>query len=133
MGRREQRVRARTGLADHRCASPLLGALGWIKAGLDPRIMCDVINAGSGRNSATQDKFPKSVLPRTFDFGFTTNLMIKDIQFFVDEAEGMGLNVARAVRDLWQATLNEEGPTSDFSRIAAVVERRAGIEIKSKG
>lgn len=95
--------------------------------------MCDVINAGSGRNSATQDKFPKSVLPRTFDFGFTTNLMIKDIQFFVDEAEGMGLNVARAVRDLWQATLNEEGPTSDFSRIAAVVERRAGIEIKSKG
>ena len=35
------------------------------KAGLDPQVMIDVINAGSGRNSATQDKFPRSVLPRT--------------------------------------------------------------------
>ena len=34
------------------------------KAGLNPRQMCDIINAGSGRNSATQDKFPRSVLPR---------------------------------------------------------------------
>ena len=42
-----------------------------VKAGLDPRIMLDVINAGSGRNTATEDKFPKRVLPRTFDLGFT--------------------------------------------------------------
>ncbi|CAN0419970.1 unnamed protein product, partial [Phaeothamnion confervicola] len=34
-----------------------------VKAGLDPRVMLDVINAGSGRNSASQDKFPKAVLP----------------------------------------------------------------------
>ena len=34
-----------------------------VKAGLDPRIMLDVINAGSGRNTATEDKFPKRVLP----------------------------------------------------------------------
>jgi 3-hydroxyisobutyrate dehydrogenase-like beta-hydroxyacid dehydrogenase len=106
-----------------------------VKAGLDPRVMCEVINAGSGRNSATQDKFPKSVLTRKFDFGFTTNLMVKDIQLFVSEAEGMNLQLkaATAVRDLWRETLEEEGPASDFSRIAAVVERRAGVEIKPKG
>lgn len=106
-----------------------------VKAGLDPRVMCEVINAGSGRNSATQDKFPKSILTRKFDFGFATNLMVKDIQLFVSEAEGMNLQLkaATAVRDLWRETLDEEGPTSDFSRIAAVVERRAGVEIKPKG
>ncbi len=41
-----------------------------VKAGLDPQQIMDVINAGSGRNSATQDKIPRCVIPRTFDFGF---------------------------------------------------------------
>jgi 3-hydroxyisobutyrate dehydrogenase-like beta-hydroxyacid dehydrogenase len=35
-----------------------------VKAGLDPRIMLDVINAGTGRNTATEDKFARVVLPR---------------------------------------------------------------------
>ena len=34
-----------------------------VKAGLDPRIMLDVINAGSGRNTATEDKFPTPSCP----------------------------------------------------------------------
>src|SRR6266566_6154465 len=46
-----------------------------VKAGLDPKVMVDVINSGSGRNTATQDKFPRSVLPRSFDYGFATGLM----------------------------------------------------------
>jgi len=41
-----------------------------VKAGLDPKVLIDIINAGSGRNSATQDKFPRAVLTRSFDFGF---------------------------------------------------------------
>ena len=51
-----------------------------VKAGLDPRVMLDVINAGTGRNTATEHKFPKIVLPRTFDLGFTNGLMIKDVK-----------------------------------------------------
>ena len=35
------------------------------------------INAGSDA-TATQDKFPKSIIPRTFDFGFATGLSYKD-------------------------------------------------------
>ena len=34
-----------------------------VKAGLNPRVMLDVINAGTGRNTATEHKFPKIVLP----------------------------------------------------------------------
>ena len=62
-----------------------------VKAGIDPKIMLDIINAGSGRNSATQDKFPRSVLPGTFDFGFATGLSYKDVRLCVDEAENMGV------------------------------------------
>ena len=41
-----------------------------VRGGLDPEVMMSVFNAGSGRNNATSDKFPKYVLPRSFDFGF---------------------------------------------------------------
>src|SRR5262249_34319060 len=56
-----------------------------VKSGLDPAVMIDVINAGSGMNTASRDKFPRSVLPRSFDFGFTTALMVKDVRLAVEE------------------------------------------------
>ena len=36
-----------------------------VRAGLDAATMIDVFNAGSGANTATRDKFPRAVLPRT--------------------------------------------------------------------
>jgi 3-hydroxyisobutyrate dehydrogenase-like beta-hydroxyacid dehydrogenase len=45
-----------------------------VKAGLDPEVMLRVINAGSGRNSATADKFPKAVLTRTFEIDSLTSI-----------------------------------------------------------
>ena len=58
-----------------------------VKAGMDPKVMLDIINAGSGRNSATQDKFPRAILPRTFDFGFATGLSYKDVRLCVEEEQ----------------------------------------------
>ncbi len=58
-----------------------------VKAGLEPDVMIDVLNAASGRNSATQDKFPRAILPRRFDAGFSTGLMYKDLKLFMEEAE----------------------------------------------
>ena|SRR5215472_5973853 len=104
-----------------------------VKAGLDPKVMLDIINAGSGRNSATQDKFPRAILPRTFDFGFTTGLSYKDVGLCVDEAEAMGVPMVAgaAVRQMLAITNAKFGPTSDFTSIARVVEEWAGVEIKS--
>ena len=51
-----------------------------VKSGLDPKVMIDVINSGSGMNTASRDKFPRAVLPRSFDFGFATALMVKDVR-----------------------------------------------------
>src|SRR5665647_2993902 len=106
-----------------------------VKAGLDPQVMIDIINAGSGRNSATQDKFPKAILTGTFDYGFTTALSYKDVRLCVDEAEALGVPmVAGAViRQMLAITNAKFGPDSDFTSIAKVVEEWAGVEMRSKG
>ena len=103
-----------------------------VKSGLDPAIMCEVINAGSGRNSASQDKFPKAIIPRKFDFGFATGLMYKDVKLCLEEAEAAGVPmwVANAVRQLWQLANQELGAQSDFTEIVKVLERWAGVEVK---
>jgi 3-hydroxyisobutyrate dehydrogenase-like beta-hydroxyacid dehydrogenase len=103
-----------------------------VKAGIDPKIMLDIINAGSGRNSATQDKFPRSILPGTFDFGFATGLSYKDVRMCVDEAESMGVPmvVGAAVRQMLAVTNAKFGPTSDFTSITRVVEEWAGVKVR---
>ena len=103
-----------------------------VKAGLDPKVLIDIINASSGRNSATQDKFPRAILPRTFDFGFATGLSYKDVRLCVEEAEAMGVPmvVGGAVREMLAITRARFGADSDFTHIAKLLEEWAGVEIK---
>lgn len=103
-----------------------------VKAGLDAAIMVDVINAGSGRSTATEAKFPKAILTRSFDFGFTNGLMYKDVKLCLEEAGAakVPMPVAMAVREQWRRTNEAFGPEKDFTTIAMLVERDAGVEIK---
>jgi 3-hydroxyisobutyrate dehydrogenase and related beta-hydroxyacid dehydrogenases len=105
-----------------------------VKAGLDPRIMLDVINAGSGRNSATQDKFPKAVLPGTFDIGFAAALAYKDVRLCVEEAEAIGVPmvVGAAVREMLVLTQALCGKDADFTDVARMVENWAGVQIRQR-
>jgi 3-hydroxyisobutyrate dehydrogenase-like beta-hydroxyacid dehydrogenase len=99
------------------------------KSGLDPSVMIDVLNAGSGATSASRDKFPRAILPRTFDYGFATGLMVKDVRLYLDEARGLGvpIEIAEVVARLWEATLNDEGAGSDFTSVIKPIERAAGV------
>ncbi|KRQ02309.1 oxidoreductase [Bradyrhizobium pachyrhizi] len=100
-----------------------------VKSGLDPAVMIDVINAGSGLNTASRDKFPRSVLPRSFDFGFATGLMVKDVRLAVEEMRALGLSmeVAEAVGRLWEVIIRDEGPESDFTAAIKPIEKAAGV------
>lgn len=102
-----------------------------VKAGLDPRVMIDVLNAGSGATHASRDKFPRAVLPRTLDYGFATGLMTKDVLLYLDEAHAAGspTPLAESVARLWQQTQTEEGPASDFTSVVKPFERAAGVTI----
>ena len=104
-----------------------------VKAGLDPKVMLDVFNASSGRNTATEDKFPRCVITRRFDFGFTTGLSFKDVRLCVEEAEALGVPmvVGSAVRQMLSITQNQFGADSDCTCIARTVEQWAGCEIGS--
>ena len=104
-----------------------------VKAGLDPATMLDVINAGSGRNTATADKFPRCVVPRRFDFGFTTGLLYKDIKLCLDEAEALGVPmiVGNAVRQMMAIGKAAQGRGRRHHRIrqtARKARRRRGRE-----
>lgn len=102
-----------------------------VKAGLDPRQIIDVINSGSGRNSATQDKFPKCVLPRSFDFGFAIGLLNKDIRLCMQEAEALGVPmvVGSAVRQLLAIATASEGADADMTELVKPVENWAGVRV----
>jgi 3-hydroxyisobutyrate dehydrogenase-like beta-hydroxyacid dehydrogenase len=104
-----------------------------VKAGLDPRIMLDVINSGTGRNTATEDKFGRVVLPRAFNLGFTVGLMTKDLKLCLGEGKALGvpMHVAEAVTRLLQLACDENGPDKDLTTVVQAVERRAGVEVRT--
>jgi 3-hydroxyisobutyrate dehydrogenase-like beta-hydroxyacid dehydrogenase len=102
-----------------------------VKAGLDPSVMIEVLNAGSGGTSASRDKFPRAILPRTFDYGFATGLMVKDVRLYLDEAKALGVpaDVAETIGRLWEATALDQGPDSDFTAVIKPFERAAGVTV----
>jgi hypothetical protein len=105
-----------------------------VKAGLDAAVMIDVINAGSGRTTASDGKFPQAVLPRTFNYGFATALMLKDVRLCTEEARTLDTpnHVMSAVLDQWELTNTEFGGDSDFTSIVKMIERRAGVTVGGK-
>jgi 3-hydroxyisobutyrate dehydrogenase-like beta-hydroxyacid dehydrogenase len=104
-----------------------------VKAGLDPRVMVDVINASSGRSTATEQKFPDVVIPRTFNQGFTAGLMLKDVNLFISEAKALGVPVdaIEAVAALLKLTCDELGSQSDITEVIKPIEKRAGVEVRA--
>jgi len=104
-----------------------------VKAGLDPRIMLEVINAGTGRNTATEDKFTRAVLPGTFDLGFTAGLMMKDVMLCLAEAKALGvpMNIIEAVARLLALTCDELGAEADLTAVVQPIEARAGVKVRA--
>ena len=103
-----------------------------VKAGLDPKVMVDVINAGSGRNSATQEKFPQRDPAAHLRFRLREGLMYKDVKLCLEEAAGA--RRADVGRERCAAAVaggqRELGPESDFTRIMECLEGWAGVEVR---
>jgi 2-hydroxy-3-oxopropionate reductase len=104
------------------------------KAGLDASTMLSVINAGSGRNTATEDKFPRCVVPRRFDFGFATGLLYKDVRLCLEEGEALGVPmiVGNAVRQVIGIAKAKLGQDSDITTIVQPIEEWANVKVGAK-
>jgi 3-hydroxyisobutyrate dehydrogenase len=100
------------------------------KGGIDPSDLFQVVNNGSGRSWVSEVAYPKHVVTRRYDQGFRIELMNKDVGLCLQEAEKLGVPMwlGSAVRQYWQFTMSQGMAQQDSSRIAALVEKWAGVE-----
>ena len=105
-----------------------------VRGGLDPEVMMAAINAGSGRSGASQDKFMKQVMPRTFDFGFPIGSVCKDIGLAVEECEALGVPmwVGNTVRQLWNFAGRQDGMQRDMTELVSSIEHWAAGDAAAK-
>jgi 3-hydroxyisobutyrate dehydrogenase len=91
--------------------------------GLDMETMLDVLNASSGQNTATSDKFPNHVLNGRFASGFANSLMSKDLRLYLGAVETQGAPsvLGPVTAAVWER-FTEAEPGADFTRIYPFVE-----------
>lgn len=101
-----------------------------VRGGLDPQVMMAAINAGTGRSGASQDKFMKQVLPRSFDFGFPVGSVCKDIGLAVEECEALGLPmwIGNAARQVWNFAGRQDGMQRDMTELVRTMEHWARVD-----
>jgi 3-hydroxyisobutyrate dehydrogenase-like beta-hydroxyacid dehydrogenase len=104
------------------------------KAGLDPDILLGIINDGTGRNTATADKFPKSVLPRKFDFYSRLEILYKDVSLCMEEADRLKVPmwIGSTVKQAWGYAMSQGGAKDDQTSIIRHFEKWVGVEVKGK-
>lgn len=121
-------------LSQSALAMSLEALVAGVKAGLDPDVMMDVINAGSGRNTATDDKIPRTVLTRSFDFGFPISGACKDTGLAIEECQAMGLPmlVGSAAHQLWKFAYNQGAGKRDMTTLVTYLEAMAGVEVRGR-
>jgi len=116
-----------TGMAAS-CEAFILG----VKGGLDPQVLLKIINAGEASSSATRNKFPKSVLPRRFDFGARMAITAKDTSLTVKESEELGVPmwIGQQVRQVWNFAVSQGGADRDGTSLITYLEPLAGVEVR---
>lgn len=107
------------------CEALVLGR----KSGLDPAAMLEIINHGSGQNSATLTKIPAQILTRTFSYGATLGpaIMILEALTIEGRLHDVPVPLAEAIIASLRTAAAEEGGAADVTRIIRPMERAAGV------
>ncbi|MDQ3302596.1 MAG: NAD(P)-dependent oxidoreductase [Actinomycetota bacterium] len=98
------------------------------KAGISPETFIEVVNASNGRSYSTEVKFPRYILPRSFDDGFTLGLMSKDVKIALETAAEMELPmvVGSTVSQIWQTAVAHGHSADNHTAIYAFIEDLLG-------
>jgi 3-hydroxyisobutyrate dehydrogenase-like beta-hydroxyacid dehydrogenase len=102
-----------------------------VKAGVDARTLIDTVNASTGRNSATIDKFPAAVLTRSFDYGGKLSTMYKDVLLCLEEARELDVPmwVGSNVVQLWFHAMTQGRGKDDYTSLIKMIEDWAGVVV----
>ncbi|HEV2094736.1 MAG TPA: NAD(P)-dependent oxidoreductase [Rubrobacter sp.] len=98
------------------------------RAGLSPDLFVEVINASNGRSYSTEVKFPKYILDRSFDDGFATALMSKDLKIALEAAAEIDfpMLIGSTVAQVWQAAVAQGNGAKSHTQIYAFLEDVTG-------
>lgn len=102
-----------------------------VKAGLGAAAVSEVLKTSSGRNYATEFKFPRYVLPRTFDDGFRLELYVKDLHLLRDVAEELGvpMPVGQVLQQVYERAKDLGLGPESHTNIVRMIEKDAGVTI----
>ncbi|MFV0296279.1 MAG: NAD(P)-dependent oxidoreductase [Hyphomicrobiaceae bacterium] len=94
------------------------------KAGIQPETMLEILNNATGRNFATMALFPKAIVPRTYDFGATVDILMKDMELAIQEGETLGVPmwVCQAARLVLKHGVFQGRGQQDSSRVGEIIE-----------
>ena len=103
-----------------------------VKAGVDPKVALEVINASSGRSNSSENLIPQRVLTRAFPRTFRLALLEKDIGIAAVLADDLGARTP--LISLAAARFHEArgrlGEAADHVEAVKMIEEENGIEIK---
>jgi 2-hydroxy-3-oxopropionate reductase len=99
------------------------------KGGISPESMLHVLNNSTGRNFATMALFPQAVIPRTFEFGATFDILMKDVDLAIEQGEELGVPmwVCQAARLVLKHGVFQGRAQQDLSRTIEIIEDGARI------
>ena len=102
------------------------------KAGLEPKRVVEVLQVSSGRSYATDYKFPRYVLPRTFDDGFRLELLDKDLNILTSLGRDIGAPtfIASTVQQIVSLAVRQGYGKRGHTSIAEFIESWAGVRIE---
>jgi 3-hydroxyisobutyrate dehydrogenase-like beta-hydroxyacid dehydrogenase len=102
-----------------------------VKAGVDARTFIDTVNASTGRNTATSDKFPASILTRSFDYGGKLGTMYKDEFLCLEEARDLKVPMwlGSQVVQMWFQGMAEGRADDDYTSLIQVIEKWANVVV----
>ncbi len=102
------------------------------KAGVDPKVALEVINASSGRSNSSENLIPQRVLTRAFPRTFRLALLEKDIAIAAVMAEDLHARtpVISLTAERFHEAREKLGETADHVEAVKMVEDENGVELK---
>ena len=99
------------------------------KGGVNPEVLTEAINKGSGRNSATLNKIPTSVLDRSFAYGAPIYILDKDLDLAIAQGEALGVPmwVCQAARLVFKHAVFEGMQDRDMTEIVKAGRARCRL------
>ena len=92
--------------------------------GLEPGRMIEILNASTGRSTASEHKFPTFILPRKFDSGFALGLMAKDLRLALEISRSTGApcGLLEVLSDIYNRAEKDLGQGADNTDVYRYLE-----------